>query len=173
MCCSRFIGLTLFFVLTATTGLAASENPCVTADEGAKMLKKDICISTHIFDVVEVVDGTRYLDTCSPSTPDERCRFMIVSPLEDRKAVGDLEKYRDKDIQIRGTVRKIGDRPGIFLTDVRQLSRGKPGFKPNPLLAHGFNAEASRPPVSDPNLRHQGGRRAFMNTRNQQPIPTK
>jgi hypothetical protein len=39
---------------------------------------------------------------------------------------------------------------------------------PNPQLARGFNAEDSRPPIHDPNLRTQGAARAFMNTRNQE-----
>jgi hypothetical protein len=38
---------------------------------------------------------------------------------------------------------------------------------------HGFTADEDRPPVYDPNLRAQGGRRAFMNTRDQETRPTK
>jgi hypothetical protein len=38
---------------------------------------------------------------------------------------------------------------------------------------HGFSAEESRPPLNDPNLRSQGSRRAFMNTRDQEERPAK
>jgi hypothetical protein len=38
------------------------------------------------------------------------------------------------------------------------------------MLAHGFNAGQERPAISDPNLRSQGGRRAFMNSRDQEPV---
>jgi hypothetical protein len=38
---------------------------------------------------------------------------------------------------------------------------------------HGFSAEESRPPLNDPNLRSQGSRRAFMNTRDQEARPAK
>jgi hypothetical protein len=35
---------------------------------------------------------------------------------------------------------------------------------------HGFSGEQERPPISDPNLRSQGGRRAFMNLKNQESL---
>jgi hypothetical protein len=41
------------------------------------------------------------------------------------------------------------------------------------MLARGFNAEQSRPPINDPNLRSQGAGRAFMNTRDQETRPAK
>ena len=43
--------------------------------------------------------------------------------------------------------------PGMVLSHARQFYGGPPKFKPNPLLARGFNAEQERPPVNDPNLR--------------------
>ena len=61
----------------------------------------------------------------------------------------------------------------MVLSHARQFNGGPPKFKPNPMLVHGFNAEQDRPPVSDPNLRSQGGRRAFMNSRDQEPLPAK
>jgi len=64
-------------------------------------------------------------------------------------------------------------RAGIMLSHVRQFSGGPPKFRPNSLLAQGFNAEQERPPVSDPNLRSQGGKRAFMSTRDQESLPRK
>jgi hypothetical protein len=77
------------------------------------------------------------------------------------------------DVQVRGIVQPMHGRAGMVLNHVRQFNGGPPKFKPNPLLARGFTAEDSRPPVSDPNLKSQGGRRAFMNTRDQQPSPGK
>ena len=59
------------------------------------MLKKDLCISAHI-DVVEDSDATRFLDVCKPETPDEQCRFTIVSPAEYRDTVGELSKCRNR-----------------------------------------------------------------------------
>jgi hypothetical protein len=135
------------------------------------MLNKDICVSTHIYDVVQLADGTRFLDVCSPDTPDEQCRFTIISLPEDRDEVGELRKYRDQDVQIRGIVRSIHGRSGMVLSHARQFYGGPPKFKPNPQLARGFNAEQSRPPVNDPNLKSQGGHRSFMNTREQEALP--
>jgi hypothetical protein len=143
---------------------------CLTAEQAAQLLNKDICISAHIYDVVELGDGTRFLDVCSPETPDEKCRFTVLSLPEDRQDVGDLKKYRDQDVQIRGLVQPMHGRAGMVLSHVRQFYGGPPKFKPNPLLARGYDAEQSRPPVSDPNLRSQGGRRAFMNTRDRETV---
>jgi hypothetical protein len=149
---------------------AAPPKPCVTAEQAAQMLKKDICISAHIYDVVELGDGTRFLDVCSPETPDDKCRFTVISLPEDREEVGELKKYRNQDVQIRGIVQPMRGRAGMVLSHARQFYGGPPRFKPNPMLARGFDAEESRPPVNDPNLRPQGGRRSFMNSRDQEKV---
>jgi hypothetical protein len=137
------------------------------------MLKKDICIAAHVYDVVQLPDGTRFLDVCSPQTPDDKCRFTVVSLREDRDEVGELKKYRDMDVQIRGIVQPMHGRAGMVLSHARQFNGGPPKFRPNPRLARGFDAGESRPPVNDPNLRAQGGRRGFMNTRDREPTPGK
>jgi hypothetical protein len=59
------------------------------------------------------------------------------------------------------------------LSHVRQFYGGPPKFKPNPRLLHGFSADEDCPPVYDPNLRSQGGHRAFMNTKDQEARPAK
>jgi hypothetical protein len=149
---------------------AAQPKPCMIADEAAKMTNKDVCIEVHVYDVVELPDGTRFLDVCSPDTPDEKCRFMIVSLREDRDEVGELLKFRDADVHVRGIVRPMHGRSGMILSHVRQFYGGPPKFKPNPKLLRGFSGDQVKPPVSDPNLRSQGGHRAFMNTRDQEPL---
>jgi hypothetical protein len=161
----------LFFVLTVCSPalcFAAKSRPCVTADEASKMLNKDICVSAHIYDVVELVDGTRFLDVCPPATPDAGCRFTIVSFAQDRDTVGKLSQYRDTNVDIRGIVHPMHGRAGIVLSHVRQFYGGPPRFRPNPMLLHGFNAEPDRPPLSDPNLHTHGHSRSFMNTRDQE-----
>lgn len=152
---------------------ASHPKPCVTADEASQRLNKDICISAHVYDVVQLPDGTRFLDVCTPDTPDERCRFTIVSLWADREEVGELRKYRDMDVQVRGIVRPMHGRAGMVVSHARQFYGGPPKFKPNPKLAHGFTGEQDRPPIGDPNLRSQGGRRAFMNSRDRVPLPVK
>jgi hypothetical protein len=162
--------------LLAFSPLAAfggGQKACVSADEATKMMDKDVCVTAHIYDVVELPNGTRYLDVCSPLLPDESCRFTILSLREDRDEVGELRKYRDMDVRIRGIVRPMHGRAGMVLSHARQFYGGPPKFKPNPRLVHGFTADEDRPPVYDPNLRAQGGRRAFMNTRDQETRPTK
>jgi hypothetical protein len=152
---------------------AAAPKQCVTADEASKLLNKDICITAHVYDVVELPNGTRFLDVCTPDTPDEKCRFTIVSMFDDRGEVGELQKYRDMDVRVRGLVQPMHGRTGMVLSHARQFNGGPPRFKPNPKLARGFSAEESRPPVNDPNLRSQGSHRAFMNTREQETRPEK
>ena len=160
--------LVLLALAAPLPALAASQKPCVTADEASKLLNKDVCVSAHIYDVVQLPDGTRFLDVCTPQTPDEACRFTIMSLWEDRDEVGELRKYRDMDVQVRGIVQPMHGRAGMLLSHARQFYGGPPKFKPNPKLVRGFNAEQSRPPVNDPNLCAQGGRRSFMNTRDQE-----
>ncbi len=167
----RLIAVALLFA--GAPFLAAKPAPCVPAYQAAQLVNKDVCVSAHIYDVVELPDGTRFLDVCSPQITDEKCRFTVVSLWEDRDEVGELRKYRDMDVQIRGMVRPMHGRAGMVLSHARQFNGGPPKFKPNPMLAHGFSAEQDRPPVSDPNLRSQGGRRAFMNSKEQEPLPGK
>jgi hypothetical protein len=165
--------IVLLMALSPSLAFAGSPKPCVTADEATKLVDKDVCVSAHIYDVVELQDGTRFLDVCTPDTTDEKCRFTIVSLWKDREDVGELSKYRDMDVQVRGIVRPMHGRAGLVLSHARQFRGGPPKFKPNPKLARGFNAEQDRPPLYDPNLRRQGGRRAFMNTRDKETMPPK
>ncbi len=87
--------------------------------------------------------------------------------------MGELRKYKDMDVRIRGLIQPMHGRAGMVLSHARQFNGGPPKFKPNPKLIRGFGAEESRPPVSDPNLRSQGSHRAFMNTRDQEARPAK
>ena len=131
---------------------AAKPKPCVTAEEATKLIDKDVC---------------------APLTPDEQCRFTIISLWEDREDVGELRKYRDMNVQVRGIVRPMHGRAGMVVSHARQFYGGPPRFRPNPKLARGFNAEESRPPIRDPNLRAQGGGRSFMNSRDRETLPRK
>ncbi len=160
--------LALFFAAAPISALAAPQGSCVTADQAAKFLDKDVCVTAFVYDVVSLPDGTRYLDVCTPQTSDDACRFTIVSFWQDHGEVGELAKYRNMNVQVRGIVKSMHGRAGMVLSHVRQFSGGPPKFRPNPELARGFSAEESRTPVNDPNLRSQGGRRAFMNTRDQE-----
>lgn len=156
-------------VLCAQPGVfAGKKKPCVAPEQAAKEPGKDVCMYAHVYDVVELADGTRFLDICSPETPDDRCQFTIVSLPVDRDEVGSLLKYRDANVQIRGILQPMHGRWGMELSHVRQFYGGPPKFRPNPRLAHGFGGEQQRPAVSDPNLRPHGGHRAFMNSRNQE-----
>ena len=160
-------GLVLLALVAPVLAFAAAHKPCVPADQAAKMLKKDVCVSAHIYDVVQLPDGTRYLDVCTPQTLDDACRFTIISPWEDHDEVGELRRYRDMDVEVRGIVEPMHGRSGMVLSHARQFYGGPPKFKPNPRLVHGFNGDQARPPVNDPNLRTQGAGRAFMNSRDQ------
>ncbi|HEY1253184.1 MAG TPA: hypothetical protein VGF01_00235 [Terracidiphilus sp.] len=165
--------LVLLAALAPAQAAAGKPKPCVTADEATRLIDKDVCVSAHVYDVVELPDGTRFLDVCAPQTPDEQCRFTLVSLWEDRDDVGELRKYRDMDVQVRGIVRSMHGRAGMVVSHARQFYGGPPKFKPNPKLARGFTAEESRPPIRDPNLRTQGLGRSFMNSREREALPGK
>jgi hypothetical protein len=169
----RLHRLALAALCAPALACAGATRPCVPAGQAAKLLNKDVCVSAHIYEVVQLPDGTRFLNVCSPQTTDDNCRFTIVSLPEDRGDVGELTQYRNQDVEIRGIVQPMHGRAGLVLSHVRQFHGGPPKFRPNPLLARGFTADESRPPVNDPNLRAQGGGRAFMNTRDQEPSPGK
>lgn len=161
--------IALFFALCPALSFAGKPEPCVTAEEASRNLNKDICISAHIYDVVELPDGTRFLDVCPPDVADAECRFTIVSLQADRESVGELTRYRDANVHIRGLVQPIHGRAAIVLSHERQLRGGPPKFRPNPKLLHGFAGDDEHPAVRDPNLRAQGGTRSFMNSREQEP----
>jgi hypothetical protein len=169
----RLAGLVLLAAVSPALAFAGARKPCVTADEATQLVDKDVCVTAHVYEVVELPDGTRFLDVCTPDTPDEKCRFILVSLHEDRDDVGELRKYRDMNVQVRGIVRPMHGRAGMVVSHARQFYGGPPKFKPNPKLVHGFNAEMSRPPIYDPNLRSQGGHRAFMNSRDKVTLPAK
>ena len=145
--------------------------PCVAASDADRFANKDVCISAHVYDVVQLADGTRFLDVCPENVPDDQCRFTVICPPTDREEVGDLGKYRNQEIRVRGIVRSMHGRLGIVLSHVRQFNGGPEKFRPNPRLVRGFNAQSDRMPVRDPNLRIAGHHRSFMNSRDTEPLP--
>ena len=138
---------------------ASYARPCMSVEEASKLANKDVCIEAHVYDVVEMADGTRFLDVCAPDTPDAKCPFTIVSLREDREQVGELRSYRNANVHIRGIVQRMPGRSGMLLSHARQFHGGPPKFRQNPKLLHGFTGEQSRPPIADPNLRSHGGHR--------------
>jgi hypothetical protein len=169
MRCSHWLAIVL--LCGCARVYAGGPKVCVTAEQAAKTPNKDVCITAHIYEIVELPNGTRFLDVCAPETPDESCHFTIMSLREDRNDVGELLRYRNTDVRLRGVVQSMRGRSGMLLSHARQFYGGPPKFKPNPKLLRGFDAERDRRPVSDPNLRSQGGRRAFMDTHDQTSRP--
>ena len=167
----RQLGVVLMVLVVPMLANCEKQKLCLSADEASHVVNKEVCVSAHVYDVVQSPDGTRFLDICAPETPDDACRFTIVSRWQDRDEVGELGKFRNADVQVRSLVKPMRGRSGMELSHERQFHGGPPRFRPNPRLAHGFNGEQEKPPISDPNLRSHGGRRAFMNTRNQETLP--
>ena len=125
---------------------------CHPASEAARYAGKNVCISAHVYDIAQLRDGTRFLDTCTPATSDEDCRFTIASLPEDTRDVGDLSGLRGKDIELRGTIHSVNDRSLMYLSMARQLHGGSEKFHPNPALLAGFSAGQSKAPIHDPSL---------------------
>lgn len=163
--------LAVVLVCVFAQAFAKAPKPCVTAEEASKLLNKDVCITAHVYELVELPNGARFLDLCPPETPDASCQFTILSLREDRGDVGELLKYRDTDVHIRGVVRPMRGRYGTLSSHARQFYGGPPKFRPNPKLLRGFDAERDRRPVNDPNLRAHGGHRAFMDSGDQTSRP--
>ena len=145
---------------------------CLPIDEAAKQPNKDVCITAHIYALVELADGVRFLDVCPPELPDAQCRFTLLSLPEDRDEVGDLRQYRDQDVTLRGVVRATHGRMGMVISHIRQFRGGPEKFRPNPKLLKGFNGESNRNPVRDPNLASSGRHRSFMNSSDREALPS-
>src|ERR1700678_443632 len=148
--------------------------PCLSMAQAtqAPNLNQEICVSAHVFAVVELADGTRFLYVCAADVPDDQCRFTFVSLRADRDDVGDLRKYRDQQVEVRGIVRATHGRMGIVISHVRQFKGGPEKFKPNPKLLRDFNGQSDRMPVRDPKLVSSGQHRSFMNTNDKESLPT-
>ena len=172
------------FVLASTPRAAAigaqpatlakhAGRPCVPVTDAAQAANqnRDICVSAHVFAVVELADGTRFLDVCPADLPDDQCRFTLVSLRADRDDVGDLRKYRDQEVQVRGVVRATHGRMGIVISHIRQFSGGPEKLRPNPRLLRDFNGQSDRMPVRDPNLVSSGQHRSFMNSSEKEELP--
>jgi hypothetical protein len=155
----------MVLMVSARQGLAGGQvkPACVPVAEASRQANKDVCVSAHVYEVVELPDGTRFLDVCPAEVADKDCLFLIVCLPEDRGDVGELRKYRDANIELRGIVRPMQGRMGMVVSHLRQFAGGPEKFKPNPRLVHGFNGQAERPPVADPNLKGSGRHRSFMN----------
>lgn len=132
--------------------LHAAPRQCYAAAEAGAYAGKDVCITAHVYDVAVLRDGTRFLDTCSPDTPNQECRFTIASLPQDRRDVGELAALRGQDIQLRGVVHSVNQRSIIYLSNARQLHGGPEKFRPNPALLPGFSAQDGRAPIHDSSL---------------------
>lgn len=134
----------------------AALKPCVEMAEAPRHLNQDVCVRAHVYDVIELADGTRFLDVCSPETSDAACHFTIISLRQDRKEVGSLDSLRGQDVEIRGTVHSFADRAGIVLSHERQLHGGAEKFRPNPALLKGFSAADGKSAFDDPAFKSGG-----------------
>lgn len=160
----------LIVALFPAVVFAAKSKPCVESVDASKYLNKDICISAHVYDVVKLDNGARFLDVCPPDMRDADCHFTIVSLPEDLNEVGELERYRDADVHVRGIVQSVHGQAGMLLSHARQFRGGPPKFRPNQLLIRGFAGDTEKAAVHDPNLRSQGGHRGFMNSNNRETL---
>lgn len=149
----------------AMAAASDTSSPAVGANQPdpASLVNHDVCVAAHVYQVIELPDGTRFLDVCPAKLPDYDCRFILLSLAADREEVGDLRRLGGADIQLRGTLRPMHGRLGIYLTHARQLEGGPEKFRPNRRLLRDFDPESNRTPVEDPNLRASGHRRSFMN----------
>jgi hypothetical protein len=173
---TKFVfALCLLATLFSSPSAHAVTRPCLEIADAvqASNANQDLCVQAHVYDVVELPDGTRFLDVCPPSISDDQCRFTLITLPGDREEIGDLTRYRDQNISVRGILRSTHGRMGIVLSSIRQFRGGPEKFRPNPRLLHGFDGQSTRRPVRDPNLVASGRHRSFMDTRDREPIPTK
>ena len=146
--CRLWLAFVLGPLLVVTACYAA--RPCYTIDEAGEHAGKEVCLSAHVYDIMEDAGGVRYLDVCAPDVPTGSCRFTIVSMPEDRREVGSLEGLRDQDVHLRGTVHAMHGDSVMLLSHARQFRDGPEKFRPNPQLLAGFNAGNDALAFKDP-----------------------
>ena len=126
---------------TLLPAFASQKHTCITPEDALQHVDKNVCISAHVYRVVDAADGIHFLDVCSPQTSDADCHFFILSFNRDEKSVGNIQSLVGQTIHIRGTVHTIQGRAEIVLSNKQQLHGGKEKFHPNPRLLKSFSAE--------------------------------
>src|SRR6478736_6816421 len=111
-----FLLLASILSIGSSCAFATHPKPCLNSEDAAKLINRDVCVDVHVYDVVELSDGTRFMDVCAPDSQDEKCTFTIVSLREDRVDVGELKKYRGADLHVRGIVQAMHGRSGIVVS---------------------------------------------------------
>lgn len=168
-CLSAVLALTFLALLSLPAASASGHRKpvpsrsCITTDQAPEYAGKDVCVTAHVYDVVELKDGTRFLDVCPLSMPDAECRFLMLSLYADHGEVGELRRYQNQNVLVRGVIRPMNGRMGIMISNARQFTGGPEKFRPNPKLLRGFFGQSDQMPVLDPNLTSHGRRRGFMN----------
>ncbi len=164
---SRLAVFALLWVLPSAFAFGhkkqATARPCINTDQAPEYAGKDVCVTAHVYDVVELKDGTRFLDVCPLSMPDAECRFLMLSLYADHGEVGELRRYQNQNVLVRGVIRPMNGRMGIMISNARQFTGGPEKFRPNPKLLRGFFGQSDQMPVLDPNLTAHGRQRSFMN----------
>ncbi len=158
----RLVLLFLLGPLLVVTACYASPRTCYTPEEASDHPEKDICLSAHVYDVVENADGTRYLDLCKPGQADGGCRMVVVSFAADRKEVGELDTLREQDVHLRGMVHILHGQSMMLLSHARQLHDGPEKFRPNPELLSGFSASSNAMAFKDPAMSSHKSKKASV-----------
>jgi hypothetical protein len=151
--CLAFFYLSVPLIVVAS---CSAERPCYTPSQVGEHAGKDICLSAHVYAVIESAGGTRYLDVCPASTPDKSCLLTVMSLASDRGSVGSLQALADKDIQLRGVVHETEGHYFLLLSSARQLHGGSEKFRANPDLMRGFAANNGATAFRDPALTSRG-----------------
>jgi len=121
--------------------VAVAKRACISPEQALQHLHKNVCVEAHVYRVVDGIDGIRFLDVCSPQTSDADCHFFIISSIQDKESVGNLDTLVGQTIQIRGKILPIQGRADMIFRSKEQIHGGKPKFHPNPQLAKSFSAE--------------------------------
>lgn len=133
--------LVAFAIASLLSTIAWAKPACISPDAALDHVGKNVCVSAHVYRVVDDADGVHFLDVCSPETSDADCHFFILSFSRDEKSVGDLQGLVDQTIRIRGTIHTMQGRAEIVLSTKDQLHGGREKFQPNPKLVQSFSAE--------------------------------
>jgi hypothetical protein len=150
----------------ALTLSAHAERRCYTPATAARHPHRKLCIKAHVYREIQLDDGTRILDLCSPRTAADNCHFAFVALDRNRSRLGRLQKFVGKEVKVHGKVIPLHGRAEILLSSAKQLQLAEPErrrkevarvhhskFHPNPELLKGFNAAQDKMPIADPAFR--------------------
>ena len=162
--------LAAIVLCTPTLVFAAKPRPCVTADQAAQMLNKDICVSAHIYDVVSFptaqassTSARRRPPTSDAASPSSAWPRTAAKSANSANTATRMCRFEALSVPCAAAPAWYSAMPASS-TAARRNSGPIP-CSPTASCGAGAASHSRSRPASP------GGRRAFMNTQDRELLP--